>query len=119
MSIRTDHNSTDASYAGAVRKDLETLKQTAVEAARLDAVDQTFRPTSEEAAAAYDSLAPVEQSAANLGVEPGALRPIGFMNAGLQINDLNLAMSFLLHLIYPASPRSSLRLSEALECPVR
>ena len=36
MSIRTDHASTDASYAGAVRKDLETLKQTAVEAARLD-----------------------------------------------------------------------------------
>jgi len=81
MSIRTDHNSTDASYAGAVRKDLETLKQTAVEAARLDAVDPSYRPTSAEAAAAYDSLHPVEQSAANLGVEPGALRPIGFMNA--------------------------------------
>ena len=76
MSIRTDHNSTDASYAGAVRKDLETLKQTAVEAARLDAVDPSYRPTSAEAAAAYDSLHPVEQSAANLGVEPGALRPI-------------------------------------------
>jgi len=76
MSIRTDHNSTDASYAGAVRKDLETLKQTAVEAARLDAVDTTYRPTSAEAAALYDSLHPVEQSAANLGVEPGALRPI-------------------------------------------
>ena len=80
MSIRT--SSTDTSYATAVRRDLQNLKATALENARLDAVDHTVRPEGAEAAAAYDALTPVEQSAASLGVHPAELKPIGFMNAG-------------------------------------
>ena len=79
MSIRS--RSTDDSYANAVRKDLESLKATAVEASRVDNVDPTVRPEGTEAAAAYDQLAPHEQAAASLGVHPDSLRPIGFMNS--------------------------------------
>lgn len=79
MSIRS--RSTDDSYANAVRKDLESLKATAVEASRVDNVDPTVRPEGTEAAAAYDSLMPHEQAAASLGVHPDSLRPIGFMNS--------------------------------------
>ena len=74
MSIRT--SSTDTSYATAVRRDLQSLKTTALENARLDAVDHTVRPEGTEAAAAYDSLAPHEQAAASLGVHPAELKPI-------------------------------------------
>ena len=79
MSIRT--SSTDDSYASAVRKDLSALKATALEASRLDNLDTTVRPEGQEAAAAYDALAPHEQAAASLGVSPNELKPIGFMNA--------------------------------------
>lgn len=73
MSIRT--SSTDDSYASAVRKDLSALKATALEASRLDNLDTTVRPQGQEAAAAYDSLAPHEQAAASLGVSPNELKP--------------------------------------------
>ena len=71
MSIRS--NRTDDSYASAVRRDLSQLKTTALEASRLDNLDASVRPEGAEAAAAYDSLAPHEQSAASLGVHPDAL----------------------------------------------
>ena len=74
MSIRS--NRTDDSYASAVRRDLSQLKTTALEASRLDNLDASVRPEGAEAAAAYDSLAPHEQSAASLGVHPDALKPI-------------------------------------------
>lgn len=74
MSIRS--NRTDDSYASAVRRDLGQLKQTALEASRLDNLDASVRPEGAEAAAAYDALAPHEQSAASLGVHPDALKPI-------------------------------------------
>jgi len=74
MSIRS--NRTEDSYASAVRRDLSDLKTTALEASRLDNVDASVRPEGAEAAAAYDSLAPHEQSAASLGVHPDALKPI-------------------------------------------
>ena len=80
MSIRS--KTQDDSYASAVRRDLQGLKETALEAARLDKIDPTVKPEGTEAAAAYDSLAPHEQSAASLGVHPDALKPIGFLNAG-------------------------------------
>lgn len=74
MSIRS--NRQDDSYASAVRRDLGQLKETALEASRLDNLDASVRPAGAEAAAAYDSLAPHEQSAASLGVHPDALKPI-------------------------------------------
>ena len=80
MSIRSQTQ--DDSYASAVRRDLQGLKETAQEANRLDNLDQTVRPDGTEAAAAYDSLLPHEQAAASLGAHPDALKPIGFMNAG-------------------------------------
>ena len=81
MSIRS--RSTDDSYANAVRKDLESLKATAVEASRVDNVDPSIRPMQgTEAEAAYDQLNHVEQAAASLGVHPDSLRPIGFLNSG-------------------------------------
>ena len=80
MSIRS--RSTDDSYANAVRRDLESLKATAVEASRVDNVDPTIKPEGAEAAAAYDQLALHEQAAASLGVHPDSLRPIGFLNSG-------------------------------------
>ena len=80
MSIRS--NRTEDSYASAVRRDLGQLKTTALEANRLDQMDPSVRPEGAEAAAAYDSLMPHEQSAASLGVHPDALKPIGFLNAG-------------------------------------
>ena len=79
MSIRS--KTQDDSYASAVRRDLQGLKETAQEANRLDNLDQTVRPDGTEAAAAYDSLLPHEQAAASLGAHPDALKPIGFMNA--------------------------------------
>ena len=79
MSIRSQAQ--DDSYASAVRRDLQGLKETAQEANRLDNLDQTVRPDGTEAAAAYDSLLPHEQAAASLGAHPDALKPIGFMNA--------------------------------------
>ena len=75
-------NRTDDSYASAVRRDLSQPKTTALEASRLDNLDASVRPEGAEAAAAYDSLAPHEQSAASLGVHPDALKPISFLNAG-------------------------------------
>ena len=79
MSIRSQTQ--DDSYASAVRRDLQGLKETAQEANRLDNLDQTVRPDGTEAAAAYDSLLPHEQAAASLGAHPDALKPISFMNA--------------------------------------
>ena len=74
MSIRSQTQ--DDSYASAVRRDLQGLKETAQEANRLDQIDQTVRPDGTEAAAAYDSLNHVEQAAASLGAHPDALKPI-------------------------------------------
>ena len=79
MSIRS--KTQDDSYASAVRRDLQGLKETALEAARLDKIDPTVKPEGTEAAAAYDSLNHVEQAAASLGAHPDALKPISFMNA--------------------------------------
>ena len=80
MSIRS--KTQDDSYASAVRRDLQGLKETALEAARLDKIDPTVKPEGTEAAAAYDALLPHEQAAASLGAHPDALKPIAFMNAG-------------------------------------
>ena len=80
MSIRSQAQ--DDSYASAVRRDLQGLKETEQDANRLDQIDQTVRPDGTEAAAAYDSLNHVEQAAASLGAHPDALKPISFMNAG-------------------------------------
>ena len=80
MSIRS--NRTEDSYASAVRRDLGQLKETALEASRLDNLDASVRPETTEAAAAYDALAVHEQAAASLGVHPDALKPISFLNAG-------------------------------------
>ena len=71
MSIRSQTQ--DDSYASAVRRDLQGLKETAQEANRLDNLDQTVRPDGTEAAAAYDSLLPHEQAAASLGAHPDAM----------------------------------------------
>ena len=79
MSIRS--KTQDDSYASAVHRDLQGLKETALEAARLDKIDPTVKPEGTEAAAAYDALLPHEQAAASLGAHPDALKPIGFMNA--------------------------------------
>lgn len=74
MSIRS--KTQDDSYASAVRRDLQGLKETALEAARLDKIDPTVKPEGTEAAAAYDALLPHEQAAASLGAHPDALKPI-------------------------------------------
>ena len=114
MSIRT--NRQDDSYASAVRKDLSALKETALEASRLDNLDTTVRPEGQEAAAAYDSLTPVEQSAASLGVHPAELKPIGFMNAG-ESHAIHLCPLQRSHPLL-APPYSPLRAAQGPECPV-
>ena len=47
-----------------------------------------------QAAVAFDALHPVEKRAAELGVHPDALKPIGFLNAGhyKQLQEQQLAL---------------------------
>lgn len=58
-----------------MRGELDALRATAVEAARIEALPET-----EKMGLTWDELTHAEKSAASLGVSPDAWQPIAFLN---------------------------------------
>jgi hypothetical protein len=69
-----------ASNASQLQKELADLKATASQASVKTNVNEA--PNFEAANTAFEDLSPVEKSAASLGVNPDALKPISWLNEG-------------------------------------
>ena len=74
MSVRRKNEPIADKHVAVLRQELSDLKS------QTHVLDATPVTSSNLASNEFDALAPVEQSAASLGVDPNSLKPIAFMN---------------------------------------